>query len=504
MPISAPDKIITPWATSGLKATIPETADPVLGRAGYDQGFPAINMTPKTAGGIAPFGQDFNGIFLDVTKALQFMQAGGTFPYDSTWATAVGGYPVGALVSRTDNQGLWRNTVANNLTDPETGGAGWQPEGSGLTSVAMASSNVTLTPLQAARGIIVITGTLTANLQLIFPAYVKSWTVANAATGAFTVTCKTAAGTGVDIGTGQTTQVYGGGTNILAGLQGITGTLATETVAGIAKLSTQVEAIAGTNNTTVMTPLKVKQAITQFAPNNTLATETVAGIATLSTQGEAIAGTSNTTVMTPLKVKQAITQFDFLNKASVTVTASGTINLTTGAPNTSQLSISGTGVNINGFTVAAHRFFVVRMTGSNTLVHSVSLLTGRGANIPVVAGDSFLMRSTAANTVEILCGNFVADAAVGTRGQTRQNVKASRAGSTAYTNTTGRPFEWNLAILDGGGTGSWQLTVGGITYLMGNPPGGTNTFSTVVLPGEVYGDVVLNGNSIQSWTETRT
>ena len=56
MPISAPDKIITPWATSGLKATIPETADPVLGRAGYDQGFPAINMTPKTAGGIAPFG----------------------------------------------------------------------------------------------------------------------------------------------------------------------------------------------------------------------------------------------------------------------------------------------------------------------------------------------------------------------------------------------------------------------------------------------------------------
>ena len=132
MPISAPDKIITPWATSGLKATIPETADPVLGRAGYDQGFPAINMTPKTAGGIPPFGQDFNGIFLDVTKALQFMQAGGTFPYDSTWATEVGGYPAGALVSRTDNQGLWRNTVANNLTDPEAGGAGWQPEGSGL------------------------------------------------------------------------------------------------------------------------------------------------------------------------------------------------------------------------------------------------------------------------------------------------------------------------------------------------------------------------------------
>ena len=42
-------------------------------------------------------------------------------------------------------------------------------------------------------------------------------------------------------------------------------TLATETVAGIAELSTQAEAETGTNDTTVMTPLKVKQAIDQFA-----------------------------------------------------------------------------------------------------------------------------------------------------------------------------------------------------------------------------------------------
>jgi hypothetical protein len=218
MQISAPDKIITPWATSGLKATIPETADPVLGRAGFDQGFPAINMTPKTAGGIPPFGQDFNGIFFDVTQALQFMQAGGTFPYDGTWAAAVGGYPAGALVSRTDNQGLWRNTAANNLTDPEAGGAGWQPEGSGSTAVTMTSSNVTLTPLQAARGIIVITGALTANLQLIFPDYVKPWVVQNATTGGFTVLCKTVSGAGVSTSQGQSAQIYGDGTSIVGSI----------------------------------------------------------------------------------------------------------------------------------------------------------------------------------------------------------------------------------------------------------------------------------------------
>ncbi len=224
MPISTPDKIITPWATSGLKDDIPENADPINGRAGFDLGFPPINLTPKTAGGIPPFGQDFNGIFFDVTQAIQFLQAGGSFPYDGAWATLVGGYPIGALVSRTDNQGLWRNTVANNLTDPEAGGAGWQPEGSGATTVAMSSSNVTLTPLQASAGIIIITGTLTANLQLIFPGYVKQWLIVNNATGAFTVTAKTSAGSGVSIPTSTRTQVYGNGSDIFSATSGAAST----------------------------------------------------------------------------------------------------------------------------------------------------------------------------------------------------------------------------------------------------------------------------------------
>lgn len=95
---------------------------------------------------------------------------------------------------------------------------------------------------------------------------------------------------------------------------------------------------------------------------------------------------------------------DLLNAPIATVAAAGTINLTTGAPDTSQLAISGTGATINGFTVAANRFFVVKMTGaSNTLVNSASLVTGRGENIVAVSGDTFLMRATAANTVEILC-----------------------------------------------------------------------------------------------------
>lgn len=217
MPLSTPTQITVPWATSGLKTAIPAAADPVLGRAGYDAGFPAINMTAKTAGGIPPFGQDFNGALFDITTAIQYLEAGGSFPYSSAFSTAVGGYPLGAIVSRTDGTGLWRNTVANNTTNPETGGAGWQPEDAGSMAVVMTSSNVTLTSLQASKTILVIAGALTTSLNLILPAYVKQWLVVNNGTGAFTVTVKTAAGSGIAISTGVTQAVYGDGTNINAG-----------------------------------------------------------------------------------------------------------------------------------------------------------------------------------------------------------------------------------------------------------------------------------------------
>lgn len=240
MPISPPTKITVPFATSGLKNAIPANTDNVTGKAGYDAGFGAINMTPKTAGGIPPFGQDFNGIFFDVTTAIQFLEAGGAFPYDSAFATDVGGYPLGALVSRTDGSGLWRNIVVNNTTNPETFGAGWQPEDAGSAAVTMTNTNVTLTALQAARSIIVITGVLTANLNLIFPVYVKQWLIVNNCTGAFTVTAKTASGSGVSIKTLSSQTVYGDGVNISSTQSG-----------GVAFKNVQIYATAGSFTWTV-------------------------------------------------------------------------------------------------------------------------------------------------------------------------------------------------------------------------------------------------------------
>ena len=128
MSVSEPGKIITPWAESGLKNTIPPAANPATGRAGFDQGFSAINMTAKEAGGIPPFGQDFNGIFYEVTNILRYMQAGGQPTFDSALATAIGGYPKGAMVLGNDGTSVYKNIVDSNSSNPNSGGSGWARE----------------------------------------------------------------------------------------------------------------------------------------------------------------------------------------------------------------------------------------------------------------------------------------------------------------------------------------------------------------------------------------
>lgn len=125
MSVSEPGKIITPWAESGLKNPIPPAANPATGRAGFDQGFSAINMTAKEAGGIPPFGQDFNGIFYEVTNILRYMQAGGQPTFDAALATAIGGYPYGAMIVSDDGGTLFINSVDSNSNNPNTSGAGW-------------------------------------------------------------------------------------------------------------------------------------------------------------------------------------------------------------------------------------------------------------------------------------------------------------------------------------------------------------------------------------------
>jgi len=125
MSIVEPSKIPVPFADSGLKNAIPQAANNTTGKAGFDKGFPERTMLPKASGGIPPSGMDFNGILFDVTAAIRYMQAGGKPTYDSSFASAIGGYPLGAVLIGDDGVSVFQNAVAGNETNPNTGGDGW-------------------------------------------------------------------------------------------------------------------------------------------------------------------------------------------------------------------------------------------------------------------------------------------------------------------------------------------------------------------------------------------
>jgi microcystin-dependent protein len=91
---------------------------------------------------------------------------------------------------------------------------------SGIVTVNVAGgANVTLSQAQWGAGILILTGALTANINLVFPTNSSgrnSWIIANRTTGPSSVTCKTAGGSGAVVTQGATREIFGDGGNILA------------------------------------------------------------------------------------------------------------------------------------------------------------------------------------------------------------------------------------------------------------------------------------------------
>ena len=219
---SQPKLIPIPFASNGAKQDIPNSSQigVAAGRASYPDGFPPLTRTPLAAGGVPPFGTDFNGILNDITAALRWSQSGSGYPYNAQFNTAISGYPKGACIPLSSLDGYWLNTVDANASSPEVSGAGstgWVPLNNyGITAISgLSGSSLTLTTLQAAKDRITLDGTLTANINLIFPAWRKQWTIVNRCSGNFVITIKTPSGTGVQLTNGAAVVVYGDGTNVV-------------------------------------------------------------------------------------------------------------------------------------------------------------------------------------------------------------------------------------------------------------------------------------------------
>ena len=133
MAITLPTLITTVWRgnpsspTAGLLNNISQVASSP--NASWADGFCAANMTPISAGGVPPFGGDMNGILNAITTQLQYINAGGQFPFSSALAAAIGGYQPGMIVQLASGLTSVVCTSANNMNNPNTNMTGWVPEG---------------------------------------------------------------------------------------------------------------------------------------------------------------------------------------------------------------------------------------------------------------------------------------------------------------------------------------------------------------------------------------
>lgn len=134
-PPARPTKRNVIWAEAGTATAIPNlsAAQQTLGFADMNEGFGVKNGTDKTAGGIAPKKADMNGILNELSQNDAFYNAMGGHPvFDATYAAAIGGYPIGAVLQTTDGLGTYSSMIANNTTDPNTSTnwwVSWRPHG---------------------------------------------------------------------------------------------------------------------------------------------------------------------------------------------------------------------------------------------------------------------------------------------------------------------------------------------------------------------------------------
>jgi len=216
--------------------------------------------------------------------------------------------------------------------------------------------------------------------------------------------------------------------------------------------------------------------------------------------------------VTLLSASQALVEdmppaINSLDTVRINVASASTVDLTSLAPNTRHINITGT-TAIGNFTVKAGRTYFVRFSGSLTLSYSILLNTQRLADITTAAGDTCIIRAIVDNAIEIISYVPATPNAIGV-GQTWQDVSGSRSESTNYTNSTGRPIQVNINSASTSGSPTvtiLSITVDGVvaaycpSYTANTTQGG---FASVTVPdGSVYSAVVSNGN-IGKWVELR-
>lgn len=189
------------WAESGDKVQ-PTNAE-------IQTGWPLTTIPPSR--------QRFNWFMNFVGNAVRYLLQFGVGEWDANES-----YPVAGKVLY--NGLTYKALQANSNQQPDTATTYWERWGfsaselsaqvaSVLSKSVAGGADVTLSATEAAAGIIILSGALTANINVIVPATARRWNVVNNTTGSYTLTFKTASG-GVQVQQGKVAELFSDGASV--------------------------------------------------------------------------------------------------------------------------------------------------------------------------------------------------------------------------------------------------------------------------------------------------
>lgn len=163
-----------------------ETSDPALGGVGGLANQPLLQLASRTR-------------YLYDQVAILLADLSGLAPINSPTFTGAPAAP----------------TPAATAAGTEIITAGWARRLSGGVLAVAISGNYTLSATQAGNGVLVITGTLTGDAFLLFPAGSGRWVISNQCTGGRVLCRQTAGGASVPVTPGKIQGVYTDGTDFV-------------------------------------------------------------------------------------------------------------------------------------------------------------------------------------------------------------------------------------------------------------------------------------------------
>jgi hypothetical protein len=406
------------------------------------------------------------------------------------------------LITTGEQSGTWGSTTNVNL------GTAIEEAITGSANVTFASANVTIAltntnGTQTARNLrLRLTGTTAGARELIVPAIEKQYLIQNDT--ADTITVKNSTGTGVAVPTTMSAVVFNDGVNVscasIYSTSLVTPVLVATDAAFVNPLAvtsggTGVTTVTGTGSVVrasspvLTTPaLGIPSAVVLTNATGLPLTTGVTGVLPVANGGTGSTSASTGTGGVVLANAPTLVSPILGTPTSGTLTNCTGLPMTTGVTGTLPVANGGTGVTTStgsGANVLSNSPTLVSPALGTPSALVGTNITGTAAGLSI--GGNAATATSAANALGV--------------GQTWQDVTASRAASTTYTNSTGRPIFISVRMEQDDGT--LNLTVDGLMIgRTGYTAGPVNYTLTAIVPaGSTY--LVTTTGGTLFWYELR-